>query len=201
MSNDDHPVEENQGPWEAKTSVWKIGTLAALAAALVAVVTLQSTPYSVARSEKMDDALGEFVSSVAPQGWAFFTKTAKEPTVVPFNTDGVSVSLLPNARPGNIFGISRKGRAQGVEIGYIQQRVEQDTHWEDCESRDAGECARESSMRHDGKHLPRVDNDLDKATLCGDLVFVEVEPVPYSYRSSTRLSTKANRAIAFHANC
>lgn len=201
MGTDTSYAEGQQDIREVRTPVWKLGILAIATSMLVVMVTLQSTPYSVARNDHIDRTLGELVARVFPQGWAFFTKTAKEPSVAPYDTSGSSISILPNARPGNIFGISRVGRAQGVEIGYVQQRVEQETEWTDCLSRDVAACAREVAIQHHDKKLPRVNNDLPKSTICGDVVLVEVEPVAYLYRSITDSALKSNRAVAFHAVC
>lgn len=58
----------------------------------------------------------------APQGWAFFTRNPREPRVLPFVAESGtwrSANLGPHAQARYAFGLDRKSRAQGVEVGLL----------------------------------------------------------------------------------
>lgn len=68
--------------------------------------------------------------SVFPQGWAFFTKSSKEPQLYVFDCNSKQPKLinLRNFSAEYYFGISRKNRILNIEIGNVFQQMEKDAN-------------------------------------------------------------------------
>ncbi|MBN8640855.1 MAG: SdpA family antimicrobial peptide system protein [Flavobacteriales bacterium] len=68
------------------------------------------------------------VSLLAPQGWAFFTRNAREPNLYIYMKDKSNkikvVDFQKNTSSSNLFGISRSARTLSVEIGEILKQVD-----------------------------------------------------------------------------
>lgn len=114
-----------------------------------------------------------------PEGWAFFTKNPRDRQFQVFaERDGLWIPAMrmPVARPGNLFGVDRAARAQGVELGMILQKVP-DAAWAECAS-DDGACLGAASGDFE------ILNGLAAPTLCGRIGVVLREPVPWAWRSS-----------------
>lgn len=65
----------------------------------------------------------------------FFTKNPKESVYIIESHDKAEEILLPNMDYRNLFGIVRKGRAQGVEFGKVLSQIPEEA-WESCENID-----------------------------------------------------------------
>ncbi|WBV56435.1 SdpA family antimicrobial peptide system protein [Chryseobacterium daecheongense] len=67
--------------------------------------------------------------SFFPEGWAFFTKTSKDPKIHIFSVKGNKIEYLNlrNFSSEYYFGISRHNRVLNVEIGNITQRIKEDS--------------------------------------------------------------------------
>jgi antimicrobial peptide system SdpA family protein len=115
-----------------------------------------------------------------PQGWKFFTRSAREETTSPYlrGEDGRwrSASTAPNFQARNLFGASRDGRAQGVEIGLILRDASHATR-EAC--RATPEICLDRARSTATLHTPSPS-----PTLCGDVGFVFRKPVPWAWSRS-----------------
>jgi len=132
-----------------------------------------------------------FSARLMPQSWAFFTKPPSDPEFVAYTIDSSGraefASRLPNSRRENLFGLSRRQRAQGPEIANLANRVEA---WTDCDSAAQG-CRDASDL--DDPAVPLV-NASPVPTLCGRVMLVETRPVPWTFRDDYdgwRLDTRA----------
>ncbi|GEN77486.1 SdpA family antimicrobial peptide system protein [Chryseobacterium hagamense] len=67
--------------------------------------------------------------SVIPEGWAFFTKNARDPLTYIFkNSDGNITSVnLRNFSSDYSYGISRHNRIVSIEIGNVFDKINKDT--------------------------------------------------------------------------
>ncbi|WP_294206786.1 SdpA family antimicrobial peptide system protein [uncultured Chryseobacterium sp.] len=67
--------------------------------------------------------------SFFPEGWAFFTKTSKDPKIHIFSVKGNKIKYLNlrNFSSEYYFGISRHNRVLNIEIGNIIQRIKEDS--------------------------------------------------------------------------
>jgi len=139
------------------------------------------------------------IMSVAPQGWSFFTKSPRDPQIEPFVVDGDdlrSVAGFPNTRAENLFGLSREGRSQGIEVALIMTSLP-DADWVECDSPALESCS--SDLARSTSHA--VDNAVPSPSLCGEVVLVESTPVSWAYRDHTRLERAAVRGLRTDVSC
>ncbi|WP_435299096.1 SdpA family antimicrobial peptide system protein [Timonella sp. A28] len=116
--------------------------------------------------------------SFAPQSWAFFTK---DPVEEEFhilkreNKNWESLSRFPQSEAQNLFGLSRDQRSQGVEFAIIANEV---SEWRECIEYEWEECLDEATLQ-----APEyIVNPSTNPTICGDVILLITEPVPWSYR-------------------
>lgn len=158
-----------------------------------------SIPSTILTLPFFDEVKPNAVSTM-PQGWAFFSKSPRDPSVAPYREDAngsfTSLSKLPTTRVENLFGVSREGRAQGVEVALISGGSGAG-NWMDCSSPVLQECA---ELVHDTPSSV-VTNTVASPTLCGDVVLVQTTPVPWSFRHQTPLREKADKVIKLRVDC
>jgi antimicrobial peptide system SdpA family protein len=132
-----------------------------------------------------------------PQSWAFFTKPPSDPEFVPYivSDDGVDYAArLPNSRSENLYGISRRQRAQGPEVAGMANQVKK---WKDCEEIE-GDCPAVVA----GSSTPApVSNSSPVPTLCGRLVLVETRPIPWKFREKYEGWRLDKQAALVEAEC
>ena len=120
-----------------------------------------------------------FWADAFPQSWAFFTKPPSDPEIVAYGAENGKIeyaTLTPNGQRSNLYGVSRKQRAQGPELAHLANSIPERL-WVEC---DPGQDCLEGVP--ETKPKMRVDNTSPVPTLCGHIVLVETEPVPWSYR-------------------
>ncbi|MFE1384363.1 SdpA family antimicrobial peptide system protein [Streptomyces sp. NPDC058740] len=134
---------------------------------------------------------------VLPQSWAFFTKPPSDPEFVPYlvSDDGVSpASELPNSRPENLYGLTRRQRAQGPEVANMANQVRT---WRNCEEIE-GDCP---TVVAQASAPVAVENSSPVPTLCGRVVLVETRPVPWKFRERYEGWRLDKRAALVEATC
>ncbi|WP_346010775.1 SdpA family antimicrobial peptide system protein [Streptomyces sp. SID5910] len=133
----------------------------------------------------------------APQGWAFFTKSAKDPSYAPYRmVDGhwKNVSLTPHSRPSNLFGFDRASRTQGIEAALMLRQA--GTRWTTCDSADTvSQCLVRAESR------PHVTNPSPAPTLCGRAAVVEMTPVPWAWRDLSPEHAAPTRVASWQVTC
>lgn len=128
-------------------------------------------------STEIPDTARKTVLRIAPQGWAFFTRDPQSVYIAAYRltSDGYDDAMItPQGRVENLWGISRRARAQGPEIAQLADEVETWTECEDPESCLAGLTASEAQ---------HVSNNTPDPTLCGLVALAQEKPVPWSFRS------------------
>lgn len=139
------------------------------------------------------------IAQVLPQGWAFFTKSQRDP-MVDFYTieDGEPKRqmLLPSSRWENAFGASRRGRSEGVEVALLSHAVTP-SEWRQCASSQLRACL----LEHQGGPAKSITNATPAARLCGAGFLVETEPVAWSYRNLTEDTVRANSVAVVEVTC
>ncbi|MBZ4319756.1 SdpA family antimicrobial peptide system protein [Streptomyces huiliensis] len=132
-----------------------------------------------------------------PQSWAFFTKPPNDPELVPYVVSGDDVAYaahLPNSRSDNLYGLTRRQRAQGPEVAGMANQVRA---WKDCEEL-KGDCPAAVA----GSSAPEtVTNSSPVPTLCGRLVLVETRPVPWKFRDRYEGWRLDKKAALVEAKC
>ncbi|TQS89908.1 SdpA family antimicrobial peptide system protein [Arthrobacter sp. TS-15] len=158
-----------------------------------------SIPSTILTLPYLDQIKPNAVSAM-PQGWAFFSKSPRDPSVAPYREDASgsleSLSRLPTTRVENLFGVSREGRAQGVEVALISSGSEAG-NWMDCSSPVVQECV---ELLRDAPSIA-VTNAVASPTVCGDVVLVQTTPVPWSFRHQTLLRDRADKAVKMRVDC
>jgi antimicrobial peptide system SdpA family protein len=137
------------------------------------------------------------VKFLIPQGWKFFTRSAREEFIRVFvkDSEGKWQSALAeaNASPGNLFGLNRKSRAQGIEIGMFTTSVIKD-RWTECKE----------SLEICMERLPAaasIPNDSPNPTLCGEVVLIRQPPVPWAWSKARRQVTMPSKCVKVNLLC
>ncbi|WP_246430637.1 SdpA family antimicrobial peptide system protein [Streptomyces rectiverticillatus] len=137
------------------------------------------------------------VTNVAPQGWAFFTKSPRDVEVLPYGqtADGswTSLALTPHSSPRNTFGLDRASRSQGIEIALLLNLAEK-KDWKECEEDLAGCLAGARPSR-------TVKNPSPEPTVCGRVALVQEKPVPWAWRDLVDQRTTPERHLAMDVTC
>ena len=76
-------------------------------------------------------ALRAELNTVAGQNFAFFTRSPETDQIDAYRLDpdgtvGASLLVTPQAKPANLFGLSRTQRAQGPELAILLREVPPD---------------------------------------------------------------------------
>ena len=136
-----------------------------------------------------------------PQGWKFFTRDSQEPTILPFReeTDGAWTSALlgANGDRRNWFGLTRRPRAQGVEVGLLLEKAPADwpsTKESRCEGAPA-ECLKQAPV------AARIRNITPHPTLCGTIGIVAQRQVPWAWSRDRRHLVMPSHVIKLEVQC
>lgn len=134
---------------------------------------------------------------VAPQGWAFFTRSPREPYLLPYvrasSGQWESAHVGQHAHPKHAFGLNRASRAQGVEMGLLQSEIDEDD-WRDCDG------APEDCL----PALPvtvTAENESPRPTLCGDVALLRQEPVPWAWSRGSDPPEMPGEAVRMEVAC
>lgn len=150
--------------------------------------------------DQRDGSTGRwFFSQLLPESWAFFTKPPDSPefSVFKIDHDGINSALLfPHSRKENLYGISRKQRAQGPEMANLAAQVKKE-QWTNCEELEV-DCV--SHVHNEGKKVS-VENPAPSPSLCGEVIVAETVPVPWSYRESYDGWRLDRKAVLIESKC
>lgn len=121
------------------------------------------------------------ITTLTPQGWAFFTKSPREPQIGVWRLAGASgwqdARLGPHSELWNVLGFDRRSRAQGLELGIMQTAVPQGK-WTPCDGADVHAClARTPSV-------VTIRNLAPNPIHCGSIGLVQREPLPWAWAGS-----------------
>ncbi|MEV0258553.1 SdpA family antimicrobial peptide system protein [Streptomyces sp. NPDC050732] len=137
------------------------------------------------------------VVNLAPQGWAFFTKSPRDPEVVPFKKESghwEAQSLTPHAAPRNAFGLNRASRAQGVEMAMLLSAAKQDD-WHSCTK------SRAACLEEFGAAARSIDNKEPNPTLCGTIGLLAERPTPWAWRDLIPEPHTPERVLVVEVTC
>lgn len=136
------------------------------------------------------------VNSLAPQGWAFFTRDPREPQMHVLELRDEQWLPLPGFRVSsreNSFGTSRRARKLGVEYGMLFNAVTKD-QWRDCKD-DVSDC------------LDVIDETIELDTpspapaICGDIALVSQPAVPWAWARSAKPISMPSRIAKLRVTC
>lgn len=188
----DPPDDGSTG--STRSAVAGAGTIV-LVLVVLAVSIFFSLPSNVL-SARNASPLRVLSARLLPQSWAFFTKPPSDPEVIPYRVgaDGslTFASLLPNSKADNLYGLSRRQRAQGPEIASMANEVD---NWTSCPTET---CVEEVAAAGPAQSLR---NGSKVPTLCGPIVLVETKPVPWAFRHDYHGWRISVRAALVEAVC
>ncbi len=131
------------------------------------------------------------ISTVMPEGWAFFTRSPREEYAVALTRIGdrwAPASFGTHNSATNLFGIVRKSRAQAVEVGALVAKVPS-AKWVECQPDESDE----DCLGHTPINAATV-NAAAVPSLCGSVGVVKRLPVPWAWARAN-----ARRAILMPA--
>ncbi|MFE1926450.1 SdpA family antimicrobial peptide system protein [Streptomyces asoensis] len=137
------------------------------------------------------------VTNMAPQGWAFFTKSPRDAEIVPYkkSADGWErASLTPHSSPHNAFGLDRRSRAQGVEIALLLSAAQKDD-WHACTS------GRTRCLAGYGAPARHLDNRSPRPTLCGTVGLLQEKPTPWAWRDLVAEAHTPEQVMVLEVRC
>src|SRR5690625_602215 len=144
------------------------------------IEALPTTPISTNKN------INYLFTNVIPQGWGFFSKDPRSPTIDAINLEGDLELSWPNMSIDNFFGISRLGRGQGIELGTLKSKADQ-SKIKSCEPL-TDDCL-------NNVEFTEVENtDYKNQTICGKWLILEKEPLPWAW-SDQYNKTKMNSTV------
>lgn len=131
--------------------------------------------------------------TVLPQGWAFFTKSPRDPDMGAWTetADGWQDARLGRHAE---FGFDRASRAQGVELGVLFYEA-RDIEPLECEGRTAPACLAAAPVSAE------VVNPGPSPTLCGRVGIVHESPVPFAWRDLYDTTHIVENALVLEVTC
>ncbi|WP_448072690.1 SdpA family antimicrobial peptide system protein [Georgenia yuyongxinii] len=140
-----------------------------------------SLPSNVVSDTGVRSPIRTFSVDLAPQGWGFFTRSPSELDLLFYDAQSLEpLMVTPQGRPENLLGLSRTQRAQGPEAGNLLRPLS-DEDWQSCEAGDVLETCI-GRLENSAIDPPVVTNSSPVKTLCGEVIFAQSDPVPWSYR-------------------
>lgn len=189
-------VAQGPAPGRVQVSGRSVLALAAVWGVAVLYVAEVHVPKNVLSLPGQKQARST-VANVAPQGWAFFTKSPRDVEVLPYRrtADGTwtSLALTPHSSPRNAFGLDRASRSQGIEISLLLNLAEK-KDWKECEE-DLTDCLA------DARSARKVKNPSPEATVCGRVALVQEKPVPWAWRDLVNERTTPERYLSMDVTC
>lgn len=110
-----------------------------------------------------------------PEGWAFFTKTPRDPALLVYDRASGRALNAPLLSERPLLNVTRLARAQGVELGLIMGAVHNAT-WAPCVAA-LQDCFSEAQGPP-----TRVRNSATVKSVCGEVWLVQRRRLPWSYR-------------------
>ncbi|HEU4964168.1 MAG TPA: SdpA family antimicrobial peptide system protein [Bacilli bacterium] len=114
------------------------------------------------------------VSQIFPQGWGFYSISPREEQVMLLDEEGRMALDWPNADAENLFGLMRKGRAQGLEVGIVSSGLQEEDYTE-------VEGNLQEAIRSYTGNVYTVDNPTPDAMVKGKYFIVKYKVVPWSW--------------------
>lgn len=151
-----------------------VATVAVVATVLVGHVVHAALP---AAPFRLPFGRPDAVRVVAPEGWAFFTKSPRTPYVLSYGArpDGGwrRLTVGSRAHPDSRFGLDRRERAQGTEVAILMRQVPPE-NWTPCDTTT-------TACLTDLPAGPTVVNRSTHHSLCGDIGLVVQEVLPWAW--------------------
>lgn len=170
----------------------RVAVVLLLAAVLVTYVVhaaLPATPFPLPGPSQLS------VSTILPEGWAFFTKSPRSESLMVFQRtpdgDWEDITNLAQPGPRGLMGLNRRDRSQGTELALLLAGLDQED-WQACE-REPTACL---STLTDSDHLV---NRSTHHSVCGEVGFVLWEVLPWAWRDAP--TVMPSKVVRGHVTC
>lgn len=149
---------------------------------LVVEVLLASVPSSTVASSASTPSHFIFVRTILPQGWAFFTRDPRMPSVSVYQPGKDSwsrTSSISNSDIHEMLGANRKIRTEQYEIESLVQNSSS-SQWIVCETDNLLQCLHVSHSS-----VQTVKTISEDPRFCGPVALVREDPVPWAWAQTT----------------
>lgn len=138
------------------------------------------------------------VIELVPEGWSFFTRNPRESDFAIYGLDDElgawrSITLGPAGEARNLFGLSRRYRAQGLDFGSLAELVPASA-WQVC---DLGPAACLAGLEPYVVERGPAPGQM----LCGPIGLAMQEPVPWAWSHSTPATVMPSRLVRLEVKC
>ncbi|MGW2473199.1 SdpA family antimicrobial peptide system protein [Streptomyces sp. NPDC001665] len=151
---------------------WITGAVV-LCLVVVLYVAQAQVPQNVLRLPGQESAKPVAVT-LAPQGWAFFTKSARSPEFEPFRWTGSAWATASLGRHSE-HGFDRVSRSQGIETALLLHEAGKMAPIS-CAATSLRGCLTKA------RAAVEVTNRTPNPTLCGRIAVIEQRPTPFAWR-------------------
>ncbi|WP_432003383.1 SdpA family antimicrobial peptide system protein [Streptomyces sioyaensis] len=192
-----HITTAGEAPHSAAVPRSWVSTIAALWVVASLYVAQSFVPHNVLSLPAQDSAR-TVATVVAPQGWAFFTKSPKDPVYAPyqlFKGSWKSISLTPHSKASNLFGLDRASRSQGIEVALMLHQ--KNVKWTSC----GNSSTVQNCLELGARKATKATNSSPSPTLCGHAAVVEERPVPWAWRDLSPERHTPERVAVWSVKC
>lgn len=137
----------------------------------VALAALPYSPISFGRISRINTI------SLVPEGWAFFTRDAREDVIIVYKKTPTGIweqVNVPGASARYLFGLDRKGRAIGVELAMLKAAIA-DSTWH------SSRRPLSAHFQRDTLPVQHLKNNAAQPLCLGDIIVQVTPPVPWSW--------------------
>ena len=134
------------------------------------------------------------ITTMLPEGWAFFTRNPREPQWFAYSLSAKGWARVEqrHASSVNYFGFARRAPLQMMELGALISQSA-DTSWMSFPADTDPLQVRAPALT---VHNPSV-----RPILCGDVLVVEREPVPWAWSSTAASVRLGGRILRMSVDC
>jgi antimicrobial peptide system SdpA family protein len=139
---------------------------------------------------------------VVPQGWRFFTRSAREEQLTLYlhhEGEWTNLSRAPVSRGRNAFGLNRAVRAQQVELGMLLRDA--NLIYGDTNASSQPCTGAPTDCLHGARPPLTLVNRTARPGICGTVGVVFVQPVPWSWRSQRHNIDMPSRNLQLAVAC
>jgi len=137
------------------------------------------------------------IRTLVPEGWGFFTRNPQEPYLnfLKKGLNGWATCLsIPNSSSSNFFGIKRNARAEGIEYSFLIKNILPE-QWQNSE-RGIVEY-----KLYDSLTIFEVTNKIHSPQICGDILVVQQEYVPWAWSASGKAINMPVKFVRLKVKC
>lgn len=147
-----------------------------LVCSIVIFLLAASVPESTIHMAKLNRLR---VNALAPEGWAFFTRSPLEPNIILYEVDKDKQIKPFTVRPNSIrylYGLNRQRRLAGQEFGRLQQYLN-DSLWKPI----YGQVDKQSATLLDSLVQIKIPNTSRYPQMQGTYIVQRVKTVPWAW--------------------